>query len=619
MQATDLSEAVGQGRRRHPPAPARPPGLWRPALSLLLCAGLLVAGVWTLKHSPQARIGPYGLIQALYPGYYVVMAGLLLSLAWTLGARRFRNALLSVHMIVLVILVHGAPSFIETEPRFETAWLTAGFTDYVAQAGRFLPQVDARFSWPAFFAGSAMVDKAAGLQAAISLIRWWPVALNLLYLPLIYLIAREFLQSGTRAWIATAFFPLANWVGQDYYSPQSIAFLLYLAFIYLLIGPLGAHDRPAWLTQLSWQVQRRVLLMGRPWLRGAPSAGGRPASARRAGENNATTAFYLVALIVLMAAMATGHQLTPIVATGSAVVLVLLGRTRVRWLVVTFALMTFGWVCYAAATFWSGHFGVLFGGVGSVQSNLGSAVLARLQGSFAHEFVVDVRVVTALVVWVAAAAGALVWHSGRSERWSLLALFLLPFGMLAGGSYGGEAVLRVYLFTLPFAVCLMAVFVTHIRWPSRRVAAFALLIILLPFFLVARWGNEIYEMVRPADVKGMEKLFRIAPPGSTLIAANPFLPWRFTDVDTFHFLSDNQGAFDLASTLPIVRMAEADPKGTFIIITTGEVIYGWQAYGLPRSWGGRVDNMLLASPYFKLRWRDSGTEIFQYVPKPRQG
>jgi hypothetical protein len=581
---------------------------------------LLVAGVWTLKHSPQARIGPYGLIQALSPWYYLVMAGLLLSLVWTFGARRYRNALLSAHMIALVILVHGAPSFIESEPRFETAWLTAGFTDYVAAAGRFLPQVDARFSWPAFFAGSAMVDKAAGLQTAISLIRWWPVALNLLYLPLIYRIAREFLRSGTRAWIATAFFPLANWVGQDYYSPQSIAFLLYLAFIYLLIGPLGAHDRPAWLSRLTWRSERRALLMGRPWLRGGQSAGvagGRPRPTPHTEEGNATTAFYLVALAVLMAAMATGHQLTPIVATGSAIVLVLLGRTRVRWLVFAFALITFGWVCYAAATFWSGHFAVLFGGVGSVQSNLGSAVLARLQGSFPHEFVVDIRVVTALVVWVVAAAGAVVWHSGRFERWSLLALFLVPFGMLAGGSYGGEAVLRVYLFTLPFAVCLMAAFVTHIRWPSRRVAAFALLIILLPFFLVARWGNELYEMVRPAEVTGMEELFRIAPPGSTLIAVNPFLPWRFADVDTYHFLSSDQGAFDLASTLPIVRMAESDPKGTYIIITTGQIIYGWQAYGLPHSWGGRVENMLAKSPYFKLRYRNLDTEIFQYIPKPQ--
>jgi hypothetical protein len=617
MQATDLGEAVGQGRRRrHSPAPARPSSLWRPAVSLLLCAGLLAAGIWTLKHSQQARIGPYGLIQALYPGYYLVMAGLLLSLVWTFGARLYRNALLSAHMIVLVILVHGAPSFIESEPRFETAWLTAGFTDYVAAAGRFLPQVDARFSWPSFFAGSAMIDRAAGLQTAISLIRWWPVALNLLCLPLIYLIAKEFLGTGTRAWIATAFFPLANWVGQDYYSPQSIAFLLYLAFIYLLIGPLGAHDRPVWLARLTWRAQRRALLMGRPWLSGGPSPGGRSWSPARTGESNPTTAFYLVALAVLMAAMATGHQLTPIIATGSAIVLALLGRTRVRWLVVAFALMTFGWVCYAAATFWSGHFSVLFGGVGSVQSNLGSSVLARLQGSFAHEMVVDTRVVTALLVWVVAAAGAVVWRSGRSERWSLLVLFLLPFGMLAGGSYGGEAVLRVYLFTLPFAVCLMAVFVTHIRWPSRRVAAFALLIILLPFFLVARWGNELYEMVRAPEVTGMEELFRIAPPGSTLIAANPFLPWRFADVDTYHFLANNQGVFDLASTLPIVRLAESDPKGTYIIITTGQDIYGWQAYGLPRSWGGRVENMLAESPYFKLRYRNIDTEIFQYISKP---
>ena len=41
-------------------------------------------------------------------------------------------------------------------------------------------------------------------------------------------------------------FPLANWVGQDYFSPQSVAYLLYLAFLFILVVPLRSRDRPAW-------------------------------------------------------------------------------------------------------------------------------------------------------------------------------------------------------------------------------------------------------------------------------------------------------------------------------------------------------------------------------------
>jgi hypothetical protein len=615
MAATDLSEGLRQRRPgREAPARGRPSQLWQPVASLLLCVCFLAAGVWALKVSPQARIGPYGLIQALSPWYYVVMAGLLLSLAWTLGAKRFRPARLSAHLIVLVFLVHGAPAIIESAPRFVTAWLHAGFTDYVASAGRFLPKVDARFSWPGFFAGSALLNKAGGLQTAISLIRWWPVAINLLYLPLVYRIAREFSGSETTGWIAAALFPLANWVGQDYYSPQSVAFLLYLAFIYVLIGPLGAHEPPAWQTYLRWHGQRRVLEMGRPWLHG-PWSGERPAG----GANNASTVFWLVTLGVLMAAMATGHQLTPIVATITALMLVLVGRTRVRWLVAAFALITGGWICYGAVEFWSGHFSLLFGSVGSVQTNVGSAIISRLQGTSAHQFVVDARIVMAVVVWVLAALGALLWRTGGADRRGLLAGLLVPFGLLAGGSYGGVALLRVYLFGLPFATCLAAAAAVNIPRLSRRVMAFALLIVLLPLFLVARWGNEIFESVTANEVAGVQALYRMAPPGSTLVSLNAELPWRFANIPDYHYRASDLVGFALDSPLSFTAIAGGNPKGGYVIITRDQILYGWQSYGLPADWGANVEKILRGSPYFKLRYRNPDTEIFQYVPpKPRR-
>lgn len=614
MQATRLSEELRQRRAgRETPARGRPSELWQPAASLLLCACLLAGGVWALKSSPQARIGPYGLIQALSPWYYVVMVGLMASLAWTLGAERFRAARLSAHLIVLVILVHGAPAIIESAPRFVTAWLHAGFTDYVATAGQFLPKVDARFSWPGFFAGSALLDRAAGLQAAISLIRWWPVAINLLYLPLIYRIAKEFTASDTTAWVAAALFPLANWVGQDYYSPQSVAFLLYLAFIYVLVGPLGAHDPPAWQTYFRWHGQRRVLEMGRPWLRG-PWSGEHPLSR----ENDASSIFYLAVLAVLMAAMATGHQLTPIVATVTALMLVLVGRTRVRWLVAAFALITAGWICYGAVEFWSGHFSVLFGNVGSVQTNVGSAILSRLQGTSAHQFVVDARIATAVVVWFLAALGALFWRTLGSDRRGLLVGLVVPFGLLAGGSYGGEALLRVYLFGLPFATCLAAAFAVNIPRLSRRVMAFSLLIVLLPLFLVARWGNEIFESVSSNEATGVEMLYRMAPAGSTLISLNAELPWRFAEIQKYHYRASDIAGLALKSPLSFIALAGGSPKGSYIIITRDQILYGWQSYGLPADWGVNVEKMLRGSRYFKLRYRNPDTEIFQYIPpKPR--
>jgi hypothetical protein len=568
-----------------------------------------------LKASPEGKIGPYGLIQALSPWYYLAIGMLVLSFAWSLRTERYHTLLLGAHLTALVILVHGAPGIVESAPRFPSAWDHTGFTNYIAATGKTLPQLDARFSWPSFFAASAMLDKVAGLSTADVFLRWWPVALNLLYLPLIYRIAKEFLRSDVKAWIAAGIFPLANWVGQDYYSPQSISFLLYLTFFYILIGPLGAHDRPFW--HLLWRPLGRKYSSETT----APQTC-RDLSPTSIGQQNVPAAgFHLGILALLMAAMATGHQLTPIMATATALVLVLVGRTRVRSMVVVFGLMTVAWVCYGAYAYWSGHMTELIGHVGSLQSNVGTTVVARVTGNSAHELVVDVRLLMSLVVWLLAILGALVWRSRNGDRAALVVCFLAAFGMLAAGDYGGEGTLRIYLFSLPPSVCLIAMLICKLHWPYRQAALGVVLILLLPLFLVSRWGNEMFEMVRPNELTAVKMFYRIAHPGSTVIQQ---MAWEYDNINKSEFGSValaeiNFKSVDMRNPGPetmaeIIQAVQGNPRGGYVIMTTSQAVYGWLVYGMPRTWGTAMEGMLLRSPHFKLRYFNPDAEIFQYIP-----
>lgn len=590
----------------------------RALLGTIICAISLALGLFALKGSPESKIGPYGLIQALSPWYYLAIGMLVLSFAWSLRTERYHTLLLGAHLTALVILVHGAPGIVESAPRFPSAWVHTGFTNYIAATGKTLPQLDARFSWPSFFAASAMLDKAAGVSTADVFLRWWPVALNLLYLPLIFRIAKEFLRSDIKAWIATGIFPLANWVGQDYYSPQSMAFLLYLTFFYILIGPLGAHDRPSW--HLLWRPLNRKYspeATSPQTPRDFPPTSGGQQNLRAPG-------FHLVILALLMAAMATSHQLTPIMATVTALVLVLAGRTRVRGMVVVFGLMTAAWVCYGAYTFWSGHMSAIIGGLGAVQSNVGTSVGARVTGSFAHQFVVDVRLLVSLAVWLLTILGALVWRPRNRDRAALAVCFLAPFGTLAAADYGGEAMLRVYLFSLPPAVCLIAVLICKLHWPYRQAALSAALILLLPFFLVARWGNEMFEMVRPNELTAEKVFYQIASPGSTLVTLIPELAPEFDDTNKFKLGTVALGVYNFGSAdlsdlgsndiAKIIQAVSSNPRDSYVIMTTGQAVYGWLNYGMPRTWGTTVEGMLSRSPHFKLRYSNPDAEIFQYIP-----
>jgi hypothetical protein len=189
--------------------------------------------------------------------------------------------------------------------------------------------------------------------------------------------------------------------------------------------------------------------------------------------------------------------------------------------------------------------------------------------------------------------------------------------MLAGGDYGGEGMLRVYLFSLPCSVCLVAVLISRLRWPFRQqLAVGAILLLLTPLFLVSRWGNELFELVRPNEVTAVEELYRIAAPGSSLVSISPQLAWEFADVAKFKYRPSNLNEFVLEDTAAIINLISDNPKGGYVIITTGQIVYGWQTYGLPKTWGAKVEKLLVNSPYFKVRYSNPDAEILQYIPHP---
>jgi hypothetical protein len=117
----------------------------------------------SLAMSTPDHIGRFGLVQALRPELFVYLALLTASFMTALFVRRTASdLLLAAHLVVLVILLHGAPTILEPLPRFNTAWLHVGFADYIARTGHTLPELDARMSWPGFLSFAAMLTRAAG-------------------------------------------------------------------------------------------------------------------------------------------------------------------------------------------------------------------------------------------------------------------------------------------------------------------------------------------------------------------------------------------------------------------------------------------------------------------------
>ncbi|MFF0163437.1 lipopolysaccharide biosynthesis protein [Streptomyces sp. NPDC005263] len=550
---------------------------------ILLTAALLLYWVPALRlgEADLDEMGGLGLISVLPLPTLVGAALLVVVFASLLWLGREHRALLLLTLLATVVSLHALPAVIETEPRFATAWQHLGFIDYIDRTGSAVPDLDARWSWPGFFAVAAFVTKACGVSDLTEVIRWWPTAIQLLYLAPMFLLVRSMRASWRAKWTGIWVFVLSGWVGQDYFSPQGFTYLLYLVFVAILLvwfrapGVIWAKRRPGEIeVEPADRRQRAVLLM---------------------------------IVIGLFAASVPAHQLTPFVMLGVLAVLVLVGRSELRGLPILFGVLVAAWVGFMAEPYWSGHFDDLFGGVGGVGSNVSSSVSGRIQGgSSTHKLVLYVRVLLAGGVMAFACWG---WWRRRRHHYrerSLLVLTFVPFLGFGMQSYGGEMALRVFMFALPGSALLagLALFprtgvTTGERDKDRAslapLAALLAGLVLMGGFLVARWGNEPFERIRPGEVAAMDYVYAHDDPtvrllwlsNDTVTNVTPAMPWGARDMEKVQYVP-TLAPPDPVLVSGLVKALKDSGPNSYLMINRSQVVYLQLDVGYADSWEPRL-------------------------------
>ncbi len=215
--------------------PGPPPGWLLPGALSLLAAGGLAMFLVPLRGIDLNRMNGLGLISVL-PASSLAGAWLLaLAFILALGLRKDHPVMLGAMLAAIVICLDGVTVIAEPEPRFATAYQIAGFVEYISRTGHTAPGIAAYFSWPGFFALVVFVEGVAGKHDLIPVLRLWPVTIDLLCLPPLFLIMRNLRMIWRAKWFAAFLFCVGSWVGQDYFSPQSFNYLLYLLFAAFLL------------------------------------------------------------------------------------------------------------------------------------------------------------------------------------------------------------------------------------------------------------------------------------------------------------------------------------------------------------------------------------------------
>jgi hypothetical protein len=474
--------------------------------------------------------------------------------------------------------------------------------------------IDAYFGWPGFFTLLSSFTALAGFEDAQSLMKWAPVANELALLLPLLVIFRALTSDRRLVWSAIVMFYLANWVDQDYLAPQAMSFFLYLCILALLLTFFGPDE--------SSPALRRHRLPGLTRMLQVVRGPGPPHRAVSAAASGPASRIMVVLIVVLMSsAVVVMHQLTPFAVTMALASLWIARRTPLHRLPLITGLLTVAWLTYGGLSYLEGHFVNLLAQVGDVQQAADAGLADRVQGSEGHLLVVQSRLLFSLTIWGLAGIAILLYYLRGKRDTTAVLLFASPVPLFALQSYGGEMLLRIFLFSLPFA-CFLAVQLlppadSALRRRAAGVAFFVGSLALAPAFVLVHYGNQIVDLPSVREVAAVKELYRLAPTGSVLVAGNDSTPWRFTEYDdhrhrTIRQVVTEQPVPDARAVEQILRKELISAEnGGFVLITRRqhafERVFGSRTpYTL-----GQVERRLEQSDAFRVVFRNADAVILQ--------
>jgi hypothetical protein len=577
-----------------------------PVLALILSPVVaLILWISVLQGVSPDAITDLGLVTVLPPVAFVALLLLIFSFSVSLSQERLHVPVLLLHVLVLIFFLYGAAILVEGVPRTGVAWRLVGIIDHVVKNGTVDLARDAFQNWPGFYFLIAFLTRAAGLESPLLLASWAHVIFNVLYLGPLALLFRTATQDKRLIWLGLWFFYLNNWIGQDYLAPQAFGYLLYLVTLGILLnwfpGGFGLWDRLRARFQPVAALSDPEVEVGRPVYTGQKLIG------------------LLAIVLAFIVVLTPSHQLTPIALLASVAMLVLFGRITPRGLPLILAVLIVAWISFMAVPFLKGHLGLFTEPFGSLSSNLNENVTARVRGSPDHVFIVLFRIF--MTLWACMLAGFGFIRRLRNGRLDInfVLLALVPFPLLAFQTYGGELLLRTYLFALPFVAFFMAaLFFPQLgTWFSHRLTLiiFGMSAILGVAFFFTRYGNERMDYFRAGELEAINYVYTVAEPGSQLVEGTPMLPWRFKDYNTHSYTVVSSTVRDNDIEGLIEQMSDEEFPRSYLILNrsqkaAAELLYGWA----PGTWE-RFEASLRDSDRFELIFENSDARIYVLAPR----
>jgi hypothetical protein len=586
--------------------------------SLPLVTALLL-WIIALQNVNLTSMGDLGLVTVLPASFYAALT--VLTVSFAIQAYRQQNlALIFLHIVGLILVIHGTPQILYGTIRYSWAWKHIGIIDYIQRNGSVDPTIsylNVYQNWPGFFSFGALINELAGVDSARVYAGWAPVFFNVLDLGPLVLIFRSFTRDRRLIFTGVWFFYIGNWIGQDYFSPQAMAYFLYLVILAIVLRWLRLTRLPTREQIKRWtKFDRLAAVIHKFLLRTVAS--GTPDLTISRGQRAGLTAI----LILIFLVITTSHQLTPFMAISALVALALFLVFKGWRLALLFIVLTVTWIVYMATAYLSGNLSMIVHTIGSLLGNL-SGNLVNLHSSSQAQVLIAFmdRGLTAFMIGLALLG---ILTRLRHDTWDVPAALLMvsPLPMLAANAYGGEILFRVYLFSLPFlAFFAAALFYPKISSGHSFSAAIVIYIslIMLAGFVFAYYGKENMNYFPPQEVEASDYLHQIAPPGSLIMDGTTNWPFLYKNYEEYSYLTisnfDKKGQQKLLNDpLDSISTIMSDYPSAYFVLNRSQFAEENLTYVLPPGTLEHIQALLMSSPRFKVIYQNQDAVIFSLNP-----
>lgn len=536
-------------------------------------------------------------VAALNTGHVIPgMLGFLpkISILWYIGILFLLSGIIlargksELHVIFGVVSLLAAltltPSILYGMPKTQTAGKHIDLVQLVLQTHHLNRTAGIYQAYSGFFSGVAWFSKLAGIHDTTGIATYWPFFIDLVVLVGLYFFLGCLTPSRYRIWAVITLALLANSIGADYFSPQSVGFALGVALFGIALNNerLGLDDRT------------RVIILA--------FAG---------------------------CSMAATHELSPYIVGGVLAILVIFGIARPWYLPATILVPAILWAeinrQVVSENFSFAHL-FEFSNFAPPQTTA-TAGLQRLPivGESSDALAL------ALVILITLAAVGFFRTIKDRSTWAFMLSAGIGLILVVVNPYGNEGIFRAALFSIPWiaAVAMRALPEHPPRWISGVYGCVA--VGLTATYLISIFGLDNADVMRPADFQALRIYQATASTNSYILtlsygpvplsltfpsAASHFVLWQ--NLITAAQAKVNESKPGAAEALARQYQEYAQKNGDsasdlYAVWSPASAAYAVD-YGLEtlrQAYAWR--NLIIASPNWRVVYSSDGTYLFRVV------